>query len=214
MHHDYHFATERNGTQRHLLEHPEPGGLVRALRHRLDRPEGPTRPHDLPHEGLGVPGRHDGIRARRYARSTPTKSAAAGSTSTHARTSGDTVATDVHGTRRSARRRRRQPVDPARRRLAPVAARANDGSRLHRRTRDAAGDRARRVREARIARPSCARSRTIRSATPSRSGRSWPTSGCSGSRSRKWTVARACRCSTPRSSTRSSVGRSRRRRTS
>ena len=54
----------RDRTQRHpghLHEHAEPGRLVRALHHRLDRPEGPAGPHDVPHEGLGVPGRHDGL---------------------------------------------------------------------------------------------------------------------------------------------------------
>ena len=65
MHHDHDFAVNRNGTQRHLHEHAEPGGVVRALPHRLDGAEGPARAHAVPHEGLGVPGRHDGARAAR-----------------------------------------------------------------------------------------------------------------------------------------------------
>ena len=44
MHHDYHFAVERNGVQGHLPEHAQPGRVVRALRHRLDRADGPARP--------------------------------------------------------------------------------------------------------------------------------------------------------------------------
>ena len=52
----------------HLPEHAEPGGVVRALPHRLVGPEGPARPHEVPHEGLGVPRRHDGARGHRRAR--------------------------------------------------------------------------------------------------------------------------------------------------
>ena len=40
MHHDHDFAVNRNGAQRHLPQHAQPGGLVRALRHRLDRARG------------------------------------------------------------------------------------------------------------------------------------------------------------------------------
>ena len=50
---------------RHLPEHPQPGRVVRALRHRLDRPHGPARPDDVPHAGLGVPRRPHGVRAPR-----------------------------------------------------------------------------------------------------------------------------------------------------
>ena len=37
MHHDYDFAVNRNGTQDIFLNTPEPGRVVRALPHRLDR---------------------------------------------------------------------------------------------------------------------------------------------------------------------------------
>ena len=45
----------------HLPEHAQPGRLVRALRHRLDRPDGSARPHEVPHEGLGLPRRPHGL---------------------------------------------------------------------------------------------------------------------------------------------------------
>ena len=57
----------------HLPEHAEPGRVVRALPHRLVGPDRPPRADEVPHEGLGVPGRHDGAvgngRARRDRRS-------------------------------------------------------------------------------------------------------------------------------------------------
>ena len=49
----------------HLPEHAQPGGLVRALPHRLDRSPRPPGPHDLPHARLGVPRRHHGPRPAR-----------------------------------------------------------------------------------------------------------------------------------------------------
>ena len=69
MHHDYDFAVEPQRHPGHLPEHAEPGGLVRALPHRLDRSPRPAGPGDVPHEGLGVPGRHHG--ARRHGRAGP-----------------------------------------------------------------------------------------------------------------------------------------------
>ena len=43
MHHDYHFAVEAQRRAGHLPELAQPGRLVRALRHRLDRPDRPAR---------------------------------------------------------------------------------------------------------------------------------------------------------------------------
>ena len=82
MHHDYHFATERNGTQDIFLNTPNQAAWFERYVTDWTGPEGPTGPHDVPHEGLGVPGRHDGIPRDGRARSTPTTSAAVGSTST------------------------------------------------------------------------------------------------------------------------------------
>ena len=39
----------------HLPQHAEPGRVVRALRDRLVRAEGPARAHEVPYEGLRLP---------------------------------------------------------------------------------------------------------------------------------------------------------------
>ena len=44
MHHDHDFAVERNGIRDIFLNTTEPGGVVRALRHRLDRADRAARP--------------------------------------------------------------------------------------------------------------------------------------------------------------------------
>ncbi len=64
MHHDKDFAVHRNGTQDIFLNTPEPGGLVRALPHRLGRPPRTARPGHLPHERFGLSRRHDVIARR------------------------------------------------------------------------------------------------------------------------------------------------------
>ena len=51
---------------RHLPQHAQPAGLVRAVRDRLDRPARPARPPALPHAGLGVPRRDDGAHRHRH----------------------------------------------------------------------------------------------------------------------------------------------------
>ena len=58
MHHDYKFATERNGNTRHFPQHPQPGRLVRAFHHRLDRSPGPYRSNDLPYARSVYPDDH------------------------------------------------------------------------------------------------------------------------------------------------------------
>ena len=45
----------------HLPQHAEPGLVVRALHHRLDRALRPPAAGDVPHAGLDLPGRHDGV---------------------------------------------------------------------------------------------------------------------------------------------------------
>ena len=57
--------SNRNGTQDIFLNTPNQARVVRALRHRLDRAEGPARPDEVPHAKLGVPRRHDGARRAR-----------------------------------------------------------------------------------------------------------------------------------------------------
>ena len=49
----------------HLPQHPQPGGVVRALHHGLDRAPRPAGPGHLPHARLGVPRRHHGLRRGR-----------------------------------------------------------------------------------------------------------------------------------------------------
>ena len=82
MHHDKDFAVKRNGTQDIFLNTPEPGRVVRALPDRLDRAPRPAGPGHLPHEGLGLPGRHHGRCAESWSRPRSTTSAAASSPST------------------------------------------------------------------------------------------------------------------------------------
>ena len=132
---------------------------------------------------------------------------------------GDTVATDVHGPRRGARRRRRQPLDPARRRLASVAARTTQ----RRGTMDLDfTDEQEMLREtvrgvcekhASLDRRARGRGRSDRLPRVVLDAAGRPRAARAHDRE-KPTAAPACRCSTPRSSTRSSAGRWRRRRTS
>ena len=93
MHHDHDFAVNRNGIAGHLPEHAEPGGVVRALRHRLDRARRPARPDEVPHEGLGVPRRHDGA-STGTVEQVETDDAGCGWA---------TLAVDAHGRRRTSR---------------------------------------------------------------------------------------------------------------
>ena len=62
MHHDHDFAVNRNGTQDIFLNTPNQAAWFERYLTDWTGPEGPARPHAVPHEGLGVPRRHDGAR--------------------------------------------------------------------------------------------------------------------------------------------------------
>ena len=185
MHHDHDFAVNRNGTQRHLPEHAEPGCVVRAVRHRLDRADGPARADEVPHEGLGVPRRHDGLDGRRrLGRDRRRRLRLGRRCSVTLSVDGD-VEDRLLGARRAADDGRRQPLDPPRRRLAAltraIGEAQSDGSRLHRRAGDAARDGARRRAAAYASLGRRARrSRTTRRATRRSCGSSSPSSTSSG----------------------------------
>ena len=60
MHHDKDFAVERNGLKNIFINTPKQRRLVRALHHRLDGAEGPSRAHHLSDESFRVPRGHHG----------------------------------------------------------------------------------------------------------------------------------------------------------
>ena len=182
MHHDYHFATERNGTQDIFLNTPNQAAWFERYVTDWTGPKGRLGRMTFRMQGSVFPG--DTMELHAVVTKVETDDTGCGwvDLDVTLRVGGE-VATDVHGACRVAGRRRRQPVDPPRRRVASLTTTetaTSDGSRLHRRTGDAAGDSARRLREARVARRSCARSKTTRSAIPTRSGRSSPSSGLLG----------------------------------
>ena len=60
QHHDYHFATERNGVQDIFLNTPNQAAWFERYLTDWSGPRGRLGQDDVPHEGLGVPRRHDG----------------------------------------------------------------------------------------------------------------------------------------------------------
>ncbi len=100
----------------HLPQHPQPGGVVRALHHGLDRAARPHGPGHVPHARLGVPGDTMVLEGVVCEVGRWTTWVAAGSASTsRCRSTG--TSRDVRRADGGARGRRRQPVAPAPRTL-------------------------------------------------------------------------------------------------
>ncbi len=78
MHHDHDFAVNRNGTRDIFMNTPNQAAWFERYVTDWTGPEGPARADEVPHEGLGVPRRHDGAARRRSSRSRPTTPGAAG----------------------------------------------------------------------------------------------------------------------------------------
>ena len=60
MHHDHDFAVNRNGTQDIFLNTPNQAAWFERFLTDWSGPTRPPRAHEVPHEGFGVPRRHDG----------------------------------------------------------------------------------------------------------------------------------------------------------
>ena len=212
MHHDHHFAVNRNGVRDIFLNTPNQAAWFERFVTDWTGPKGRLGRHELQHAQAGVPRRHDGDRGHRRDVETSTTPGAVGWSSTSPSAVGRRRPAD-----RMPKRRVALPTSPddnpwaaPRRRLETA-----DGSRLHHPSRTCCASGRRRVRAPLRRSTSSGRWRTTRSATRTSSGSSSASSDLLGcmlpERVRR---QRACRCSTAWSSTRSSAARSRRRRTS